>query len=98
MYLHVYLLVLYTLTFSKHYYNSALQKLPVLVWIFGGGYTTGSASLELYNPKKLVQLGNVIFVSMQYRVGSHGFLYMGKDSGAPGNVGMLDQVITEKSC
>ena len=63
-----------------------------MVWIFGGGYTTGSASLELYNPKKLVQYGNVIFVSMQYRVGSHGFLYMGKDSDAPGNAGMLDQV------
>ena len=70
----------------------SLKGLSVLVWIFGGGYTTGSASLELYNPKKLVQLGNVVFVSMQYRVGAHGFLYMGKDSGAPGNVGLLDQV------
>ena len=69
-----------------------------MVWIFGGGYTTGSASLELYNPKKLVQLGNVIFVSFQYRLGSFGFLYMGKDSDAPGNVGMLDQVTIQSSC
>ena len=53
---------------------------------------TGSVSLDVYNPVKLVQLGKVIFVSFQYRVGSHGFLFMGKDSGAPGNVGMLDQV------
>ena len=65
----------------------------MLVWIYGGGYTTGSASLDIYNPKKLVQLGNIVFVSFQYRVGSHGFLYMGKDSGVPGNAGMLDQVL-----
>ena len=68
------------------------QKLPVFVWIYGGGFTTGSASLDVYNPIKLVQSGNVLFVSFQYRVGSHGFLFMGKDSGAPGNVGLLDQV------
>ena len=53
---------------------------------------TGSASLDLYNPTRLVQLGNILFVSFQYRIGSHGFLFTGKDSGAPGNVGMLDQV------
>ena len=76
--------------YSDQYLN--FQKLPVLVWIFGGGYTTGSASLDVYNPEMLVHLGNIIYVSFQYRVGSHGFLYMGKDTGAPGNVGMLDQV------
>ena len=48
--------------------------------------------MDVYNPTKLVQLGNILFVSFQYRVGSHGFLFMGKDSGAPGNVGLLDQV------
>ena len=48
--------------------------------------------MDVYNPTKLVQLGNILFVSFQYRVGSHGFLFMGKDNGAPGNVGLLDQV------
>ena len=53
---------------------------------------TGSASLELYDPQEIVKMGKVIFVSMQYRLGAHGFLYFGKDSSAPGNVGLLDQV------
>ena len=52
----------------------------------------GSSALEMYNPEEIVKRGNIIFVSMQYRVGSHGFLYFGKDSSAPGNVGLLDQV------
>ena len=56
------------------------------------GFTTGSANLEVYDPSFYLKEGDLIFASMQYRVGSHGFLYMGPDSGAPGNVGMLDQV------
>lgn len=54
---------------------------------------TGSSALEIYNPQEIVKLGKIIFVSMQYRVGAHGFLYFGKDSSAPGNVGMLDQTL-----
>ena len=68
------------------------QDLPVLVWIYGGGYMAGSSSLDMYNPEEIVKRGNIIFVSMQYRVGSHGFLHFGKDSSSPGNVGLLDQV------
>ncbi len=68
------------------------QDLPVIVWIYGGGYMTGSSSLEVYDPRQIVTYGKVIFVTLQYRVGSHGFLYMGADSSAPGNVGLLDQV------
>ena len=75
-----------------HFLPLFFQDLPVLVWIYGGGFMAGSSALEMYNPEEIVKRGNIIFVSMQYRVGSHGFLYFGKDSSAPGNVGLLDQV------
>jgi carboxylesterase type B len=61
------------------------------VWIYGGGYSLGSATLDLYNPEQYVER-DLVFVAMQYRLGSHGFLYFGKGSEAPGNVGLLDQV------
>ena len=77
---------------KKCHFLPFFQDLPVLVWIYGGGFMAGSSALDMYNPEEIVKRGNIIFVSMQYRVGSHGFLYFGKDSSAPGNVGLLDQV------
>ena len=65
----------------------------MLIWIYGGGFTTGTSTLDIYNPNELVGRGNVVFVSFQYRVGAHGFLYL-NDPDVPGNVGLLDQVIT----
>ena len=66
--------------------------MPVIVWIYGAGYMTGSSTVDLYDPQEIVKMGKVVFVSMQYRLGAHGFLYFGKDSEAPGNIGLLDQV------
>ena len=60
------------------------------VWIYGGGYTTGSATLDVYRPERYVERG-VVFVAMQYRVNVFGFLYLGEGSGAPGNAGLMDQ-------
>ena len=68
------------------------QRLPVLVFIYGGGFTTGSSTLPVFDPTVLVTRGNIIFVSMQYRVGAFGFLSAGKGSSAPGSAGLLDQV------
>ena len=65
----------------------------MLIWIYGGGFTTGTSTLDIYNPNELVRRGNVVFVTFQYRVGAYGFLYL-NDLDVPGNVGLLDQVIT----
>ncbi|KAL6734314.1 hypothetical protein Aduo_004870 [Ancylostoma duodenale] len=65
-------------------------NLTVMVWLFGGGYYSGSPSLILYDGKALALLGNVIVVNVNYRVGPFGYLFM-DDEDAPGNVGMLDQ-------
>lgn len=72
--------------------------LPMLVWIYGGGFMSGTATLDLYNAEILAAVGNVIVASMQYRVGAFGFLYLapeldGYEEEAPGNVGMWDQAL-----
>lgn len=63
----------------------------VKVWIYGGGFSAGSSTLDIYDGKYLASHGDVIVVSMQYRVGPLGFLALSKTSGAAGNAGLLDQ-------
>lgn len=65
--------------------------LPMLVWIYGGGFMSGSSTLDIYNAEILAAVGNVIVASMQYRVGAFGFLYLspllpGNEEEAPGNL------------
>ncbi|CAH8866397.1 unnamed protein product [Trichobilharzia szidati] len=64
---------------------------PVMVWIHGGSLIRGSASLEMYNGAFLAGKMNVVVVSIQYRLGPLGFLYLG-DNEVPGNQGLMDQV------
>ncbi|XP_021924179.1 acetylcholinesterase-like isoform X3 [Zootermopsis nevadensis] len=66
------------------------RNAAVMVWIFGGGFYSGSATLDVYDHKILVSEENVIIVSMQYRVASLGFLFFGT-SDVPGNAGLFDQ-------
>ncbi|KAL8212968.1 UNVERIFIED_CONTAM: hypothetical protein K2H54_059869 [Gekko kuhli] len=61
----------------------------VLVWIYGGGFFFGTASLVIYDGTFLSAMENVVVVSMNYRLGALGFLSL--PPAAPGNVGLLDQ-------
>ncbi len=76
--------------------NSVLTKRPVLVWIHGGGFTVGSGSQGSYEPSALVRRGNVVVVTLNYRLGALGFLFLGARGaarlGATANVGLLDQI------
>ncbi|XP_036604060.1 pyrethroid hydrolase Ces2e-like [Trichosurus vulpecula] len=64
-------------------------RLPVMVWIHGGGFVLGSASM--FDGSILSASKNVVVVAIQYRLGILGFFSTG-DEHAPGNWGLLDQV------
>ncbi len=72
------------------------EKLPVLVWIYGGGFSFGSTSTPVHNGEHLARKG-VVLVSINYRVGSLGFLAHPELSAesprkVSGNWGLLDQI------
>eukprot|EP01084_Bolivina_argentea_P292790 503450_1 len=67
------------------------SSLPVLCWIYGGGFTVGYGAGLLKNGTKLANLTNSIVVSMNYRVGAIGFYY-DENLDILGNFGYLDQV------
>jgi para-nitrobenzyl esterase len=62
---------------------------PVLVWLHGGAFAGGSCDVPLYDGARLAREGDAVVVTVQYRVGALGFLYLG-----PGraNFGLQDQV------
>lgn len=75
-------------------------KLPVMVWIYGGGFVAGTTSEARQDGYHLAQQG-VIVVSMNYRLGVFGFMVhpeLAQESGhnSAGNYGLLDQLATLK--
>ncbi|PIK48529.1 putative cholinesterase 1 [Apostichopus japonicus] len=71
--------------------NGLTEKVPVMVFIHGGGFTIGSSMYLDYNGTPLAAVGNIVVVTINYRVGALGFLDTG-DAASPGNFGLLDQV------
>ena len=74
----------------------AAAKLPVMVWIHGGGFVNGGSSPAVYDGSAFARRG-VVFVSFNYRLGRFGFFAhpaLSKESpGEPhGNYGYLDQI------
>ncbi len=76
------------------------ERLPVIVWIHGGGWTNGATAMPLYSGASLAKRGAVV-VSVAYRLGPLGFLAhpeLSAESGeaASGNYGLMDQVAALK--
>jgi para-nitrobenzyl esterase len=76
--------------------KSPRAKLPVMVWIHGGGYQAGTTSEERQDGQFLAKRG-VVVVSMNYRLGVFGFFTLAElaaesDKNAAGNYGLMDQL------
>ena len=76
--------------------KSANDRRPVMVWIYGGGFTGGSGGMQWYDGENLAAKGPVI-VTFNYRLGALGFYAhpdLAKESGhsGSGNYGMMDAI------
>jgi para-nitrobenzyl esterase len=75
--------------------------LPVMVWIYGGGFVNGGSSPAIYSGETFARDG-VVFISFNYRVGRFGFFghpalsAAAADGGLLGNYGFLDQIAALK--
>ncbi|CAH2083284.1 unnamed protein product [Euphydryas editha] len=68
---------------------SSQNRLPVLVWIHGGGFVHGFSNRYMFGPKYLVRHG-VILITLNYRLGPYGFMCLDTPD-VPGNQGLKDQ-------
>ena len=76
--------------------HNADANLPVMVWIYGGGFVNGGSSPAVYSGRHFAQ-GGVVFVSFNYRVGRFGFFAFPalskEEAGKPlGNYAYMDQI------
>ena len=79
-------------------YTPALDagRRPVLFWIHGGGFSHGAGTQPWYDGGPLAVRGDVVVVTINYRLGALGYLYLGGQGGAEwgaaANAGQLDQI------
>ena len=73
------------------------RKRPVMVWLHGGGFSSGSASALLYDGLNLVRRGDVVVVGVNNRLNVFGYTHFGNLAGAeyahPVNAGQLDIIV-----
>lgn len=75
-----------------HEAQGPTEKLPVMVWIHGGGFSCGASND--YDPSRLVNDGNIVFISLNYRLNIFGFFShptINAEGHASGNYGIMDQ-------
>lgn len=76
--------------------HSENNKRPVMVWIHGGSYTSGSGSQLIYRGRELCENGDMVVVTINYRLGVLGFLdlthHFSSDLPVSSNNGLLDQI------
>jgi para-nitrobenzyl esterase len=72
------------------------DKRPVMVWLHGGGFTSGNGSYTIYDGTNLAKKRDVVAVTINHRLNSFGFLHLPEIGGAKfaqaSNVGMLDAI------
>ena len=72
------------------------HKRPVMVWLHGGGFTSGSGGFKIYDGVNLAGKHDVVVVTVNHRLNAFGYLYLADLGGAKyansSNVGMLDIV------
>jgi para-nitrobenzyl esterase len=70
---------------------------PVMVYIHGGAYSTGSGSAALYDGARLARRGDVVVVTLNHRLNAFGYAYLarlgGPDLADSGNAGQLDLLL-----
>jgi para-nitrobenzyl esterase len=69
--------------------EGAEARRPVLLWLHGGGFSSGSGGWDWYDGARLAEAGGIVVVSANYRLGAFGYLWL-PETGA-GNLGCLDQ-------
>lgn len=70
------------------------KRRPVMVWLHGGGYVSGSGAAPATDGARLARQGDVVIVTLNHRLNALGYLYLGPDAGPgfadSGNAGQLD--------
>jgi len=78
---------------------TSASKLPVIVFIYGGGFTIGSSGMANYGGESVAKAG-AVFVNFNYRVGAMGFMahpeLTTEQGGHSGNYGLMDQIAALK--